>query len=283
MAIRDGIGGGPARGKSASVLGGSALALAVIAVFLWTYSISRGEVLPVDRGSDLVSADPGSQSADVHEVNLERSLAPRGMEEDPAVGSNGPQEPPHPDLGVAMPADVKATLTAALIQLRWREDNVSSLSEQDRSSLIVQAELDSEMRSLVLLQGVVRSLQAGRAYLQLQTDPSGGKDYFGDNRPYMKFSSIAEVAGQGGVKVIVPVDDADEVKAANAAGKAALDRLAREVVAYYGTLSREELRSLRESRKLNLRGIDIPHSIHEFVAWRLKWAEDGLGVQFIQR
>jgi hypothetical protein len=48
-------------------------------------------------------------------------------------------------------------------------------------------------------------------------------------------------------------------------------------------LSREEIQSLRESRKLNLRGIEIPQSIHEFVAWRLKWAEDGLSVRFIQR
>jgi hypothetical protein len=81
----------------------------------------------------------------------------------------------------------------------------------------------------------------------------------------------------------VPAVDVDEVKAANAAGKAAIDRLAREVAAYYGTLSREEIQSLRESRKLNLRGIEIPQSIHEFVAWRLKWAEDGLSVRFIQR
>jgi len=281
--LGDSVGRGPARGISPSVLGVSALALAVISVFLWTDSTSRGEVISVDRGSDLVSAGPESPSADVQEGHQERSLVPGGKEEDPTVGSNGLQGPLHPDLRVASPADVKATLSVALIQLRWREDRVSGLSDQDRSSLIVQAEFESEMRSLVLLQGVVRSLQAGRAYLQLQVDPSGAKDYFGDNWPYMKFSSIAEVPGQGQVKVIVPAADVDEVKAANAAGKAAIDRLAREVAAYYGTLSREEIQSLRESRKLNLRGIEIPQSIHEFVAWRLKWAEDGLSVRFIQR
>ncbi len=189
----------------------------------------------------------------------------------------------HPDLRRANAEVVSRALVAAVNQKSSRELRVEQLVDGDRSNPIYRAEIAEAMADLVLDQAIVRSLESGIAYLRLQPDTSGGKDYFGNKRPYLTFHYGEKLEGIGDVGVVVPVDDDEEVLAANAARKQAFDDLAREVMAYYGTLGLDELKQRRESRLLHLRGVELPSNLSYMVNWRLKWAPDGLGLQWANR
>lgn len=242
-------------------------------------STDRRDNLVASRGGEappeaLVSSDAAAQGA------ADRRVAPIDV---------ATKEVPtqlrivHPDLELASANVVARVLGAALRQRDAHELKVEALSDGDRRDPVVRAQLADAMGGLVMNQSVVRTLESGIAYLQIQPDRAGGKDYFGGSRPYLTFMNGAEVGERGVFSVVVPADNPEEVVAANAASRQAVDYLAQEIVAYYGTLGLDELKRRRQSQQLHLRGMDLPMEVNDLVRLRLMWLEDGLGPQVRRR